>query len=262
MNNYYMIPNSKDVSLFKEELILPLESYSIGFDVYFNYEEIKEISKKREVSVIINRLLHKKDLDLLLSFISKMDFVHYFFVEDLGLLNILDREKVVLFQNHILCNYDSVNYYYDMGVKNVVVSNELVLEELETIREKTKSNLFYFLINKNTLMYSRRKLISAYNDYKGIKESKVNTIIERVSRDKLLIKEEESGTVILDSKVFSANKEISKLSGFSFIINFSNLSSFESEMVMNHYKDENLCDFLDVDNYFLYNKIGYKVGDL
>ena len=58
-----MIPNIKKLDKFNEELILPLKNFSIGFDVYFTKEEIIEISKKRKVSVIINKFLHKNDID-------------------------------------------------------------------------------------------------------------------------------------------------------------------------------------------------------
>ena len=41
---YYMIPSDKDLDKYREEVILPLLDYSIGFDVYFDINEI--IDKK------------------------------------------------------------------------------------------------------------------------------------------------------------------------------------------------------------------------
>ena len=35
MNDFYVIPNNKDVIF--NNLILPLKDYSIGFDVYYTY---------------------------------------------------------------------------------------------------------------------------------------------------------------------------------------------------------------------------------
>ena len=143
MNEFYMIPNSKDLDKFQENLILPLEGYSIGFDVYFTCEEIILYSSKRNVSVIINSFLHKKEIDKISSLINSMSSVKYFFVEDLGLTNLIDKSKLVLFQNHIINNYFSVNYFKELNISNVVVSNELTTEELETISAKSQSNLFY-----------------------------------------------------------------------------------------------------------------------
>ena len=60
MNKFYIIPNNKDVNNINEELILPLDGFSIGFDVYFNIEEINELSLKYNVYVMMNKFLHKK----------------------------------------------------------------------------------------------------------------------------------------------------------------------------------------------------------
>lgn len=261
MNKFYMIPNSKDLNKYDEELILPLESYSIGFDRYFCVREIKDISESREVSVIINKFLHKEEIENIKKIIGNLKCVKYFFVEDLGLLNLIDKSKIVLYQNHIISNYDSINFYNDLGIKKVVVSNELTMEELKTIRTNTSSELFYFLISHNTLMYSKRKLISSYNTYKGASYNKENKIIENVSKKELLIKEENNSTVIFDSSLFSANEKIEEFDNFNFIINFNNMSDEEKEAVLSHYKDKNLCEFVNVENNFLHNKIGYKVGE-
>ena len=43
MIKYYMIPNSKELETFKEELILPLKDFSIGFDSYFDLSDDKQL---------------------------------------------------------------------------------------------------------------------------------------------------------------------------------------------------------------------------
>ena len=103
MNKFYMIPSDKQLNKYKEELILPLENYSIGFDVYFNVDEIINISQERIVNVIINRFMHKKDIESLKEIISKLErYIKLFLIEDLGLLSIIPNEKVVLYQNHLI----------------------------------------------------------------------------------------------------------------------------------------------------------------
>lgn len=263
MSKFYMIPNTKNLEDFKEELILPLEGYSIGFDVYFTSEEIENIAKNRGVNVIINSFLHKEKINKIKDEIDKMKNVKLFIVEDLGLLNIIERSRIVLGQNHIINNYKSINYFKELNIKNVVVSNELTIEELTTIKEKTNSNLFYFLINRNMLMYSKRKLLSSYYEHKGISTNDYKKeIIESVSRKKLIIKEENGSTAIFDSNIFSTNEYIDKLQGFNFIINFNNLNDEETMIILNHYKDKDLKKYIEIDNYFARNKIPYKVGDI
>ena len=57
MNEFYVIPNNK--MILDYNLILPLESYSIGFDVYYSVSEINNLATTHNVSVIINKFLHK-----------------------------------------------------------------------------------------------------------------------------------------------------------------------------------------------------------
>ena len=261
MNKFYIIPNSKEINKFPENLILPLEDYSIGFDRYFCVREIKDISKSREVCVIINKLLHKSDIENIKKILSNLKNVTYFFISDLGLLNIIDKNKIILYQSHIISNYDSINYYNELGIKNIVVSNELTLDELKEIRNQTTSELFYSLINHNDLLYSKRKLISSFNYYKGKDHNKSNKITEHVSKKELLIKEEGNSTMIFDSNIFSANEFIDEFENFNFLINFSNMNEEETNIILSHYKEKNLKDYINVENYFLHNKIGYKVGE-
>ena len=60
MNDFYVIPNNKDVVF--NNLILPLKDYSIGFDVYYTVSEINSLSRKLNISVIINKFLLNQDL--------------------------------------------------------------------------------------------------------------------------------------------------------------------------------------------------------
>ena len=261
MKKFYIIPNTKELDKYNDELILPLKDYSIGFDVYFTSEEIENIAKNKEINVIINSFLHKKKLESIKKEISKMKHVKLFFVEDLGLLNIIERSRIVLAQNHIINNYRSINYIKKLNINNVVVSNELTIKELKTIKANTDSNLFYFLINRNMLMYSKRKLLSSYYEYK--KEDLDNykkEIIENISRKKLIIKEESESTTIFDSAIFSANEYIDELKDFRFIINLNNMNETETKKILQHYKDKDLKEHIEIDNYFANNKIPYKVG--
>ena len=261
MNKFYIIPNNKDVNNINEELILPLDDFSIGFDVYFNVEEINELSSNRKVSVVINKLFHKDLLEEFKLIKDKLNNIEYYFIEDFGLSNILDKNKVVLMGSHIINNYSSINYFNELKLSNVVVNNELTKEELIEIRNNTNSNLFYFLINRNTLMYSKRPLLNSYYDYKGITNRKMNTIIKEVSTKKeLIIKEENKNTCIFDNNIFSGNLYLNLLVGYNFIVNLSNMSDNETSIILSHYKDINLNDYISTDHYFLDNKIIYKLG--
>ena len=260
MNNFYIIPNNKDILL--NNLILPLEDYSIGFDVYYKVEEINKLSEKYNISVIINKFMHKTDIENIGGILNKLINIKYFFIEDLGLTYFIPKEKVVISQNHIINNYDSINYFKELGFTSVLINNDLTIEEIKEIISNTSSNLFMYFISKNNLMYSKRHLISAFSDYKNNVLDNKKEISEKVSNYKLLIKEEECGTCIFNSKIFSANKYLDDLTSINKIINLSNINEEKTKVILNNYNNKDLDKLLEVDNYFLENKIAYKVGDL
>ena len=259
MNNFYIIPNNKDILL--DNLILPLEDYSIGFDVYYKVEEINKLSEKYNISVIINKFMHKTDIENIGGILNKLINIKYFFIEDLGLTYFIPKEKVVISQNHIINNYDSINYFKELGFTSVLINNDLTIEEIKEIISNTSSNLFMYFISKNNLMYSKRHLISAFSDYKNNVLDNKKEISEKVSNYKLLIKEEECGTCIFNSKIFSANKYLDDIACINKIINLSNINEEKTKVILNNYNNKDLDKLLEVDNYFLENKIAYKVGD-
>lgn len=262
MNDFYVIPNNKDVVF--NNLILPLKDYSIGFDVYYTVSEINSLSKKLNISVIINKFLHKEDIKNIINIINELeiDNLKYIFVEDLGLVSLLDNDKVVVSQNHIINNYDSINYFKSLGYSNILVNNDLTINELKEIISKTSSNLFMYFISKNNLMYSKRRLLTAFSNYKNSDISKKEVITEKVSNHKLIIKEEKCGTCIFNKRIFAGNKYISELSSVNKIVNLSNMDEFETKIILKYMDKVNLSDYIEIDDYFLDNVIPYKVGDI
>lgn len=262
MNDFYVIPNNKDVVF--NNLILPLKDYSIGFDVYYTVSEINSLSRKLNISVIINKFLHKEDIKNIINIINELeiDNIKYIFVEDLGLVSLLGNDKVVVSQNHIINNYDSINYFKSLGYSNILVNNDLTINELKEIISKTSSNLFIYFISKNNLMYSKRRLLTAFSNYKNSDISKKEVITEKVSNHKLIIKEEKCGTCIFNKRIFAGNKYMSELSSVNKIVNLSNMDEFETKTILKYMDKVNLSDYIEIDDYFLDNVIPYKVGDI
>ena len=260
-----IIPSDSELESYKcDSFILPLKDYSIGFDVYFDIDEINKFSSFYNVSVIINKFLHKDSLETIKKELLKFDDnVKYFFIEDFSLVNYLPKEKVVLYLNHIISNYYSVNYLKELGFNNVTISNELTTDELKEINKNTNSNLFYMYLSKNNLMYSRRSLLSNYYENYGIKDNKNSILVnESVSDHELLIKEESEGTLVFNNKIFCASKYLKDLDNYNLIINLSNIDDNSKKIIIDNLSNKDLCELIDSDYYFLENKIAYKVGDL
>lgn len=261
---YLIIPNKKELDLYTKynfnTFILPLDGYSIGFNVYYDVDEINNLSLKYNIYVIMNKFLHRnieKFRKIYKNFNKNIKFI----VEDIGLTDIIDRERLVLYENHILSNYKAINFLDSIGIKNVVINNDLTISELLEIQEKTNSNIYYFYIGKNSLMYSRRNLVSNYNKYYNLDNTKEYKLVEKVSKKILDIYEEEDGSVVYFDKIFCASKYIDRLN-MKLIINFTNIDSVSEKIILEEYDKTNLCDLINSDYYFLENDIKYKVGDI
>lgn len=261
---YLIIPNKKELNLYTSynfnTFILPLDGYSIGFNVYYTIEEINELSLKYNVYVMMNKFLHKK-IEEFRKIYNKFNSNIKFIVEDIGLTDVIEKDRLVLYENHILSNYKAINFLGSLDIKNVVINNDLTITELLEIQDKTNSNLYYFYVGKNSLMYSRRNLVSNYNKYYNLDNTNSYKLTEKVSKKVLDIYEEVDGSVVYFDKIFCASKYIDKLN-MNLIINFTNIDSVSEKIILEEYNKANLCDLIDSDYYFLENDIKYKVGDI
>lgn len=257
---FIIIPNSKRLSSFKvRKFILPLEDYSIGFDTYFTIKEINRMSEIYDIIVIMNKFLHRK-IDKFRKIYPLFNEKIKFMVEDIGLTDVIDKNRIILYENHIISNYRAINYLKEIGYNNVVINNDLTINEIKDIFRNTNSNLYYFYTGKNILMYSRRHLVSNFNKYYNKEETNNYKLREIVSNTFLDVKEED-GSVIYYDKIFCASKYLKDLN-MNLIINLSNLDPITTKMIIKNYDREELCNLILCDYYFLENEIKYKVGDL
>ena len=262
---YIILPNNKNLDLYTKyninSLILPLNDFSIGYNIYFDVEEINELSNKYDIYVIMNKFLHM-DIYKFKKIYKKFNKNIKFIIEDIGLVNIIDKDRLVLYENHILSNYKAINFLNSIDIKNVVINNDLTINELKEINDKTNSNIYYFYTCKNILMYSRRNLVSNFNKYFDLEEKDSYLLEEEISHKKLEIKEESDGSVVRFNKIFCASKYLDDLKDFNLIIDLTDIDEINTEMIISNINEKNLCNLIDSDYYFLENDIKYKVGDL
>ncbi len=263
---FLIIPNKKELKLYENygfnTFILPLKGYSIGYNVYFDISEINELSKKFNIYVLMNKFLHKKIYDFKEEY-PKFNSNVKFIVEDIGLVNIIDKDRLVLWENHILSNSRAINYLSSLEINNVVINNDLTISELESIMNECSSQIFYHYISKNILMYSRRNLVSNFNKFYNIDNNSNSYLLnEKVSHKILELNEISDGSIVRFNKIFCASKYISKLKKFNLIIDLSYINEEDEKKILENYNKESLCDLIDCDYYFLEHDIKYKVGDL
>ena len=262
---FIILPNDKEFKLYEKynlnAFILPLKDYSIGYQVYFDLDEINELSNKYTIYVILNKFLHRTIYEfekLYPKFNKNIKFI----VEDIGLFTIIDKSRLVLYENHILSNYKAINFLNDIDIKNVVINNDLTINELKEIIMKSKSNIYYFYTAKNMIMYSRRNLVKNFNKFFEIEGPNDYLLSETVTHKELEITDEKDGSVVRYNKIFCASKYLNDLTKFNLIIDFNYINDISKKMILENINETNLCDLIDSDYYFLENDIKYKVGDL
>lgn len=260
-----ILPNKKDLSIYEKynlnTFLLPLNDYSIGFNCYFDIDEINELSEKYNIYVLVNKFLHlniSKFRELYPLFNKNIKFI----VEDIGLNEVIDKDRIVLYENHIVSNYKAINYLSSLGFNNLVINNDLTITEIDSILENCEANLYYFYVSKNMLMYSRRNLVSNYNrHFKLNSDVSKYDLKEKVSKQILEINDFEDGSVVRWHKIFCASKYIDRIK-MNRIFDFTDIDSVSEEIILSNIDSSNLCDLIDSDYYFLENDIKYKVGDL
>lgn len=262
---FLILPNDKEFKLYEKynlnTFILPLKNYSIGYQVYFDIDEINELSNKYEIYVIMNKFLHKSIYDFEKIY-PKFNKNIKFIIEDIGLTNIIDKNRLILYENHILSNYKAINFLNSINIKNVVINNDLTIKELKEINDKTDSNIYYFYIAKNMIMYSRRNLVKNFNEEFNIDGDNEYLLRELVTSKELQITDEKDGSVVRYNKIFCASKYLNDLNSFNLIIDFNYINDISKNMILENINNEKLYDLIDSDYYFLENDIKYKVGDL
>ena len=200
-------------------IILSLKDYSIGSNIYFDIDEIKEIvnSTDKEIFINMNNNIMNSEIEELKEILIELDKlkVSGIFFYDIAILQI-KRElnlnvDLIWSQTHMVNNYKTCDYYYSKGVKYALLGKEITLEEIKEIINKSKITSMVEVVSIPNIAFSKRKLLT--NFYKDLKkEVKYELEIkEKVSNDKYLVKEEEKGTSFYQNKIINGTSIIKEL---------------------------------------------------
>lgn len=191
--------------------ILSLADYSVQSIKYYTLDEIKDITNNcdKEIFIKINKNMFNKDIDKLKEILIELDKIGVsgVFFYDLALLEIkkeLDLDIDLIWdQTHMVNNYRTCDFYYDMGVKYALLSKEITLDEIKEIINKSKINCMVEVVSIPSIAYSRRKLLTSY--FKSInKDYKDNLEIEeKISNHKYIVRESNNGTSFYDSNIMN-----------------------------------------------------------
>ncbi|MCF6465651.1 peptidase U32 family protein [Clostridium sp. Cult2] len=187
----------------------------------FSIDEIKEgvefaHNRGRKVYVTMNIVPHNEDLVGLEDYVvelyqSKIDGV---IVSDPGIFSIIKRTvpdlPIHLSTQASVTNYETIMFWYDLGIRRIVLARELSLKEIEEIINKIPDDLEIetFVHGAMCISYSGRCLLSNYMAGRDANRGdcahpcrwKYNLVEEKRPGEFFPVFEDEKGTFIFNSK--------------------------------------------------------------
>lgn len=183
----------------------------------FSMEDLKEginfaHERNKKVYVTISLLPHNNDFVKLEEYLLKLEEINVdgLILCEPGTLEIVKKVvpsmKVHMGIQANIYNYETAKFYYDLGVKRVVMAKELSLKDIIDIRKNAPLNLEIeaFIHGPMVMSYSGRKLLSNYltsrESDKYDNEKNYNLIEEKRPGKYCPIYEDEGGTIFYASK--------------------------------------------------------------
>ena len=194
-----------------------LEDLSI-YETTISLEKLKEIRstyQNKKIYVAIDKNFFNGEIENLKITLKELDKLNLegIFYYDLAVLNIHKelnlKTPLIWNQNFLTTNYKTCNYYYQKGVKKVVLSAEITIDEIKEIASNTKSELFINVFGYQLMSLSRRKLITNYLKYTGYNKKEDN-YLKKEGKD-YLIKENDAGTSIFTNHILNGLTKINEL---------------------------------------------------
>ncbi len=184
--------------------LFALKDYSIGYEKYFTIDEINNIDEKKYV--LINKVLNTVEIENLKKIVFNLNVDGIIF-EDIGLINVLkdyNKDKI-LFMNHFNTNSMTINEWLKY-VDSVVLSNELTYSEYEKLVSLSDKEVVLNIFGYNQVMYSKRSLITNFENHFNENINHFNEISDKNSDLKFKIIEQDGETIILSNNIFDGRR--------------------------------------------------------
>ncbi len=190
MNKLIVIINSKeqilDLNDYCDGIIIGLNKFSVNLPITFSLTEINNIieicnQNKKQIFITLNKNIHNSDLKELKNTLielstKKIDGIIFYDIAIVNLNKDLNLNlNLIWHQEHLVTNYNTINYWHEKGVKTSYLSSELTLEEILEIRNNTNSKLMMNVFGYIPMFTSKRPLVKNYlESFKLEDDSKIN----------------------------------------------------------------------------------------
>lgn len=252
MNKIIVKPNKKEDITFLNKLaiegiILPLKDLSVESSFFLSIEEIINIKTNKEKIVLINKIMHNKDLELLKEILIKLNNsnIKKIIFYDLSVYTLckklkLDNLELIIGQDHLNRSIFSNNFYNNLGINYSYITSDITIEEIKDIKENTNMKLLYTAYGRIPLFCSRRYLITNYLEYINKNKERTNYYIKNKD-DVLYISEEDNATIIY-SDIVNLINDLEELDFIDYLVlDFNNIEECREiiNKFINKEQDEN-----------------------
>lgn len=266
-----------------DAFLIGVGGLSINLPIYFNIEETIEIveylnSKNKEVFISLNKNIKNSDLPLLEEVMIKLNDLNIkgVFYYDVAIITLWKKHSLeydlVWAQEHFVTNYDTCNYYKNLGVKYGLLSSEITMNEIIEIVQNTDMKLIMPIFGYLPMFASFRHLINNYLDFFDKNKNSNNYYMKKEGKTYPVI-DGDNGTIVYSGNIINGLAETIKLKevGLDYIL-LSSVQIDEDKFldVVTMFNEVNIDnrDILDnkiyeifnnVDKGFLYKETVYKV---
>jgi len=264
----YNINTLKKCTGLVDTAVLMCPKYAYIYEDNFDINEAISYCENNSIEVVlaINRIFMEHELNAVKEFILKYQD-YKFLVSDLGVVEIFkdlgSQDKVIYDPDTLICNSSDLSIYNSYGFNALGMSNEVLIDDIKTSFKKTSAPIFYQVFGKKLMFYSKRKLLSLYEEYKQMSFTKENlSLVEEKRSYHIPIFENENGIYCFRHYFISLLSEMNELSFLKYAY-FETITLNDDEVyeVLSSYKDNNKERLallnLQIEDGFVYNDTVY-----
>lgn len=225
MHKVELLASAKNLNSLEVALKNGVDAIYIGGDSFgieainksFSNEDLEQAIKLvhengKKIYIAINVMPHNEDFEKLKDCLINLETLGLdaVIVSDPGVLSIvkdtIPNMKIHMGQQSNVTNFNTANFWYEQGVKRVIVTSELSCDEISTIRAKTPLDMEIeaFVHGPICISYSGRRLLSSYLGSKENstyeEEKSYNLLEEKRQGEYYPVYEDDKGTFFFNSK--------------------------------------------------------------
>ena len=229
MNKVELLSPAGDLEKLKMAILYGADAVYLGGEAFglrkasknFSIEDIEDGIKfaherNKRVYVTLNLVPHNEDLQGLEEYVTQLYNINVdaVIVSDPGMFSIIKKTcpelTIHLSTQASVTNYETINFWYDLGIRRVVLARELSLEEITEIVEKIPEDMEIetFVHGAMCMSYSGRCLMSNYMTGRDANRGdcahscryKYSVVEEKRPGEYFPVEENEEGTFIFNSK--------------------------------------------------------------